>query len=125
MYQVGTWQLDWSPAGPGNPPRLLLVRIDCLRLNWTHDHEHGSLIATAIAAIDDSRTEVRIDENEPVGAVEFAPEQLVARVPAEWADDFSGTLSVALPAMLPASLVTDEEVQLPVQMGRYDGPGFG
>ena len=94
MYQVGTWQVDWSPAGPGNPPRLLLVRVDCLQLNWTHDHEHGLITATAISEVDG--TAVRIDEDEPYGAVAFAPEQLVARVPAEWDGDHVGVLLAPL-----------------------------
>ena len=123
MYQVGTWQVDWSPAGPGNPPRLLLVRVDCLQLNWTHDHEHGLITATAISEVDG--TAVRIDEDEPYGAVAFAPEQLVARVPAEWDGDHVGVLLAPLPSALPASLAVEEEQLLPVHTGRFEGPGLG
>ena len=54
VYQVGTWQVDWSEAGPGAPPRLLLVRVDCMQLNWTHEHEHGLIHATAISEVDGS-----------------------------------------------------------------------
>ena len=39
VYQVGTWHVDWTEVGSGNPPRLLLVRCDCLQLNWVNDHE--------------------------------------------------------------------------------------
>jgi hypothetical protein len=123
VYQVGTWHVDWSEVGSGAPPRLLLVRVDCLQLNWTHDHEHGLITATAINKVDGS--EVRIDEDEPYGAVSFAPEQLVARVPATWADDFVGTLLAPLPSRLPASLAVEDEVLLPVQTGRFEGPGLG
>lgn len=123
VYQVGTWQVDWSEVGSGAPPRLLLVRVDCLQLNWTHDHEHGLITATAINEVDGRL--VRVDEDEPYGAVAFAPEQLVARVPATWADDFVGTLLAPLPSRLPASLAVEEEVLLPVQTGRFEGPGLG
>ena len=123
VYQVGTWHVDWSEVGSGAPPRLLLVRVDCLQLNWTHDHEHGLITATAINEVDGSV--VRVDEDEPYGAVTFAPEQLVARVPATWADDFVGTLLAPLPSRLPASLAVEEEVLLPVQTGRFEGPGLG
>jgi hypothetical protein len=122
VYQVGTWHVDWSEVGSGTPPRLLLVRADCLQLNWTNDHEHGRIIATAINSIDGSS--VHIDEDEPYAAVEFGPEQLVARAPAAWADDFDGTLLAPLPATLPASLVVGE-LQLPIQTGRFEGPGLG
>ena len=123
VYQVGTWHVDWSEVGSGAPPRLLLVRVDCLQLNWTHDHEHGLITATAINKIDGS--EVRVDEDEPYGAVAFAPEQLIARVPATWEDDFVGTLLAPLPSRLPASLAVEEEVLLPVQTGRFEGPDLG
>tara|TARA_B110001452_G_scaffold215942_1_gene187208 strand:- start:309 stop:680 length:372 start_codon:yes stop_codon:yes gene_type:complete len=123
VYQVGTWQVDWSEAGPGAPPRLLLVRVDCMQLNWTHDHEHGLIHATAITEIDGSV--VRIDEDEPLGGVSFAAEQLVARVGAEWTSDYAGTTLASLPLQLPASLAVDEEVLLPVETGRFDGPGLG
>ena len=122
VYQVGTWQVDWSEVGSGAPPRLLLVRVDCLQLNWTHDHEHGLITATAINEVDGRL--VRVDEDEPY-AVAFAPEQLVARVPATWADDFVGTLLAPLPSRLPASLAVEDEVLLPVQTGRFEGPGLG
>ena len=71
VYQVGTWQVDWSEVGSGAAPRLLLVRVDCLQLNWTHDHEHGLITATAINEVDGRL--VRVDEDEPY-AVAFAPE---------------------------------------------------
>ena len=123
VYQVGTWQVDWSEAGPGAPPRLLLVRVDCMQLNWTHDHEHGLIHATAITEIDGSV--VRIDEDEPLGGVSFAAEQLVARVGAEWTSDYAGTTLASLPLQLPASLAVEQEVLLEVETGRFDGPGLG
>ena len=123
VYQVGTWQVDYSEVGPGAPPRLLLVRVDCLQLNWTHDHEHGLVTATAINEVDGRA--VRIDLDEPYGAVAFAPEQLIARVPATWADDFVGSLLAPLPSRLPASLAIEDELLLPVQTGRFEGPGLG
>ena len=66
MYQVGTWHVDWSEVGSGRPPRLLLVRVDCLQLNWTNDHEHGRIIATAINSLDG--VAVQINEDEPYAA---------------------------------------------------------
>lgn len=123
VYQVGTWQVDYSEVGSGAPPRLLLVRVDCLQLNWTHDHEHGLVTATAINEVDGRA--VRIDLDEPYGAVAFAPEQLIARVPATWADDFVGSLLAPLPSRLPASLAIEGELLLPVQTGHFEGPGLG
>jgi len=122
VYQVGTWHVDWSEVGSGQPPRLLLVRVDVLQLNWVGGHEHGRLIATAINAVDGER--VRVNENEEYAAVEFGPEQLIARVPAAWDDDYTGTLLATLPSTLPASLATGEE-ELPVETGRFEGPGLG
>ena len=121
VYQVGTWMVDWSPVGSGTPARLLLVRVDCLQLNWTMLNEHGRILATAINGWQGD--EVRIDEGEEYAGVEFGPEQLVARVPAAWDDDFVGRLLADLPAELPASLV--EETRLPVETGRFEGPGLG
>ena len=49
------------------PPRLLLVRVDCLQLNWTNDHEHGRVIATAINSLVDGE-KVHVNEDEPYAA---------------------------------------------------------
>lgn len=128
VYQVGTWHVDWSEVGSGDPPRLLLVRADVLQLNWAGDHEHGRIIATAITDTDSDDAEsisaVSIAENEPFAGVEFGPEQLIARVPAEWVDEFTGRLLAPLPAILPASLVGEEQ-WLEIETGRFMGPGLG
>ena len=102
VYQTGTWMVDWVAVGPGAPPRLLLARVDCLQINWTIDCEHGRIIGTAISSLEGNQ--LRVAEEEEYAGVEFGPEQLVARIPADWADDQSGTLLAPLPAMLPASL---------------------
>jgi len=127
VYQVGTWHVDYTPVGSGNPPRLLLARVDVLQLNFAGDHEHGRIIGTAISSIEGSALHVR--EDEPFGAVEFGPEQLIARLPARWASDFEGSLldaRDALPATMPASLADEEDGKLlPVELGRHEGPGLG
>ena len=127
VYQVGTWHVDYTPVGSGNPPRLLLARVDVLQLNFAGDHEHGRILGTAISSIEGSALHVR--EDEPFGAVEFGPEQLIARLPARWASDFEGSLLDArdtLPATLPASLADEEDGKLlPVELGRHEGPGLG
>ena len=127
VYQVGTWHVDYIPVGSGNPPRLLLARVDVLQLNFAGDHEHGRILGTAISSIEGSALHVR--EDEPFGAVEFGPEQLIARLPARWASDFEGSLLDArdtLPATLPASLADEEDGKLlPVELGRHEGPGLG
>lgn len=127
VYQVGTWHVDYTPVGSGNPPRLLLARVDVLQLNFAGDHEHGRIIGTAISSIEGSALHVR--EDEPFGAVEFGPEQLIARLPARWASDFEGSLldaRDALPASMPASLADEEDGKLlPVELGRHEGPGLG
>ena len=51
VYQVGTWMVDNVPVGPGDPPRLLLARVDCLQINWTTDCEHGRILATAVSTL--------------------------------------------------------------------------
>ena len=121
VYQVGTWMVDAVTVGSGKPPRLLCVRCDVIQINWTTDMEHGRIIATPISRIEGSS--VHVDEDEEFAGVEFGPEQLVARVPADWADDYLGTLGAPLPSMLPAALL--EAQDLPVECGRFEGPGLG
>jgi len=36
VYQVGTWLVDWVPVGPGDAPRLLLAKVECLQVNLAH-----------------------------------------------------------------------------------------
>ena len=69
------------------------------------------MIATAINHLEGDL--VRIDEIEEFSGVEFGPEQLVARVPAQWEDELSGQLLSPLPPTLPASL--PESVPLPIE----------
>jgi hypothetical protein len=111
VFQTGQWMVDSVVVGPGTPPRLLLARVDCLQINWTTDCEHGRVIATAINHLEGDL--VRIDEIEEFSGVEFGPEQLVARVPAQWEDELSGQLLSPLPPTLPASL--PESVPLPIE----------
>ena len=108
VYQVGTWMVDWVSVGPGDPPRLLLARVDCLQINWTTDCEHGRILATAVSTRDGDA--LHIDEDIEYAGIEFGPEQLIARVPAEWADEHAGTLLAPLPDMLAASLPEEEEL---------------
>mmetsp|Transcript_51626 Transcript_51626/g.85626 ORF Transcript_51626/g.85626 Transcript_51626/m.85626 type:complete len:177 (+) Transcript_51626:2-532(+) len=113
VYQMGTWMVDWTPVGPGSPPRLLLARVDCLQINWTTDCEHGRVIGTAINSLDGDT--LHIDESEEFAGIEFGPEQLVARVPAEWTGDHLGTLLAPLPCKLPAMLTEPEMLQVETQ----------
>ena len=104
--------VDWVVVGPGTPPRLLVARVDCLQINWTNDCEHGRVIATAINSLDGDA--VGIDENEVFSGIEFGPEQLVARIPAQWDDvGLAGQLLSPLPSTLLASLPEPES--LPVE----------
>ena len=89
----------------------------------TRSRARAHLYATAIREVDGSV--VRIDKDEPLGAVSFAPEQLVARVGAEWTSEHIGKTLASLPPQLPASLAVEEEVLLPLETGRFDGPGLG
>ena len=123
VYQVGTWHVDYTPVGSGAPPRLLLARVDVLQLNWAGSHEHGRIIGTALSSVDGDR--VHVNEDEPYGAVEFGPEQLVARMPASWTSDLDGALSDPLPPSLAASLAEDDGTLLPLEIGRHEGPGLG
>ena len=108
VYQVGTWMVDWISVGPGDPPRLLLARVDCLQINWTTDCEHGRILATPVSTRDGDA--LRIDEDVEYAGIEFGPEQLIARVPVAWADEYAGTLLAPLPDMLAASLPEEEDL---------------
>ena len=70
VYQVGTWMVDNVPVGPGDPPRLLLARVDCLQINWTTDCEHGRILATAVSRRDGDA--LRIDEDVEFAGIEVA-----------------------------------------------------
>ena len=59
---------------------------------------------------------LRIDEDVEFAGIEFGPEQLIARVPVEWADEYAGTLLAPLPDMLAASLPEEEDLE--VETGR-------
>ena len=110
VYQVGTWMVDNVPVGPGDPPRLLLARVDCLQINWTTDCEHGRILATAVSTREGDA--LRIDEDVEFAGIEFGPEQLIARVPVAWADEYAGTLLAPLPDMLAASLPEEEDLEV-------------
>ena len=43
---------------------------------------------------------------------QFGPEQLIARVPVAWADEYAGTLLAPLPDMLAASLPEEEDLEV-------------
>ncbi|GMI16200.1 hypothetical protein TrLO_g12943 [Triparma laevis f. longispina] len=108
VYQVGTWMVDSVSVGPGEPPRLLLARVDCLQINWTTDCEHGRILATPVSTRQGDA--LHIDKDVEYAGVEFGPEQLIARLPVAWADEYAGTLLAPLPEMLPASLLEKEEL---------------
>lgn len=139
VYQTGTWMVDWVPVGPGLSPRLLLARVDVVQIDWTTDCEHGRIIGTPISSVEGNN--VYINPSEEFGAVQvsiriafrsfrahkpsqhslltpsllvqFGPEQLVARVQAEWIDDLSANLLAPLPSSLRANLPEPE--WLPVE----------
>ncbi|GMH75668.1 hypothetical protein TL16_g06834 [Triparma laevis f. inornata] len=108
VYQVGTWMVDSVSVGPGEPPRLLLARVDCLQINWTTDCEHGRILATPVSTRQGDA--LHIDKDVEYAGVEFGPDQLIARLPVAWADEYAGTLLAPLPEMLPASLLEKEEL---------------
>ena len=66
------------------------------------------ILATPVSALDGSV--LRIDEDVEYAGIEFGPEQLVARVPVEWASEYEGTLLAPLPATLAASLPEEDEL---------------
>ena len=111
VYQVGTWMVDNVLVGSGDPARFLLARVDVLQINWTTDCEHGRIIGTACQL--DGEAGVHIDEDTEYAGIEFGPEQLVARGPAEWIDEYSAELLSPLPSTLPAHLPEPE--MLPVR----------
>mmetsp|Transcript_35215 Transcript_35215/g.112561 ORF Transcript_35215/g.112561 Transcript_35215/m.112561 type:complete len:354 (-) Transcript_35215:35-1096(-) len=99
-YQVGTWLVDNVEVGPGTPPRCLFCRVDYLQLNWSHNCEHGVIGGTRLLLDGggDPSCVMALDESKEVS---FGPEQLLARLPAEWSAD-AGTATLRCP--MPGSL---------------------
>jgi hypothetical protein len=86
VYQTGTWTVDGVEVGDGSPAAWRYARVENIQIVWTHNCEHGVIRAVALEPIfsQDSFPSFKVTEEQ----VEFGPEQLVARIPTEWNDDF-------------------------------------
>ncbi len=87
VFQSGTWLVDGVEVGDGSPPLFNYAQIDSLQVVWTHNCEHGVIRGFA-AQIDHDALKILVSDD----MIEFGPEQLVARVPVEWENDFTGVL---------------------------------
>ena len=87
VFQSGTWLVDGVEVGDGSPPLFNYAKIDSLQVVWTHNCEHG-VIRGFKAHIDHDSLKIMVNDD----MIEFGPEQLVARIPVEWEDEFTGMI---------------------------------
>jgi hypothetical protein len=98
VYQTGTWYVDGVEVGNGEPPNFQWARIDNLQVVWTHNCEHGVLRGIALKEMvteEGGESILQLSVLEPMEAVEFGPEQLVARVSVVWEWDNEKQLDLA------------------------------
>jgi hypothetical protein len=102
VYQTGTWWVDGVTVGTGSPPGFAYARMETIQIVWTHNCEHGVLrgveleLEAQVQVRDDdsvSRTTQLFKEAVPLEAVEFGPDQLVARLPVTWNDETNTGIS--------------------------------
>ena len=94
VYQTGTWFVDGVAVGDGDtsrPPSFEYAAVDNLQIVWSHNCEHGVVRAwkMKLVLVNDDVDETLADCNKQRlvrtdEAVEFGPEQLVARIPVLW-----------------------------------------
>ena len=109
VYQTGTWYVDGVAVGEATisgsestEPRLEYAQIDTIQVVWTHNCEHGVIRGTKLVKVlagdmpptgneidgDASQSKQSLLQRLDDHAVEFGPEQLVARLPVrEWRED--------------------------------------
>jgi hypothetical protein len=95
VYQTGTWYVDGVPVGDGSPPAYQYALVDNVQIVWTHNCEHGVIRGSSLELVEndtdgdgDEREIQRLTQIQGLARdIEFGPEQLVARVPVERADD--------------------------------------
>lgn len=92
VYQIGTWEVDGVEVGDGNPSSYEYCVVDTMQLVWTHNCEHGFISGIAISILPDERVVI----HQPLEFVDFGPEQLIARLPVSWTNEFEGQLRVTL-----------------------------
>lgn len=84
VYQTGWWTVDGVVVGDDTKPaRFEYCQIETLQVVWTHNCEHGVLRGLTLKKQEDGTLKLV----EPMDAIEFGPEQLVARIPVEWKGD--------------------------------------
>jgi hypothetical protein len=78
VYQTGSWLVDGVSVGHAEP-ELQFARIDNVQLVWTHNCEIGVIRAWELEYQEEEGLFYNREQ-----AVEFGPEQLLARIPVEW-----------------------------------------
>lgn len=112
-YHTGSWEVDGVTVGDNTdePPGVGYCRVDTLQIVWTHNCEHGFVRGIAVDVGDDGNgsgggvivVEQSVGGDGGLVFVEFGPEQLVARLPVDWAEGGErGSLLVPLPEELGA-----------------------
>lgn len=96
VYQAGSWTVDGVVVGDDSqPPSFHYCQIETIQLVWTHNCEHGVLRGIPLEwDHNHNNSSSSLGDNEyggpvwvpvePLDSIEFGPEQLVARIPAEW-----------------------------------------
>ena len=87
VYQTGTWKVDGVKVGDGSPAAWRYARVENIQIVWTHNCEHGVVRAVALEPVFSQNTTPLFKVTEE--HIEFGPEQLIARIPTEWDDDFN------------------------------------
>jgi hypothetical protein len=95
VYQTGTWYVDGVQVGDGSPPAYRYALVDNVQIIWTHNCEHGVIRGLSLELVEndadgdnDGREFQRLTQlHDLVHDIEFGPEQLVARIPAQRAGD--------------------------------------
>lgn len=89
VYQKGSWMVDGVVVGDGTTPTFEYCQVETIQLVWTHNCEHGVIRGITMKLEDQIFLPM-----EPLEAVEFGPEQLLARIPVQWNDNLSEARSL-------------------------------
>ena len=81
-YQSGSWLVDGVLVGEGKAPKIEYCQIETIQVVWTHNCEHGVLRGMELRKSGDGKSPLTLEVTGE--AVEFGPEQLLARIPVEW-----------------------------------------
>lgn len=86
-YQTGTWFVDGVEVGDGTPATVRFALVDTIQVVWTHNCEHGVIRGLDVEVVHDNDERFVVS---PSDMIEFGPEQLLARVPVQWMNEYEG-----------------------------------